>query len=43
MARRTDAMSVSQFLDNLGHARSDNSFRIPPEPRAARAEFCRGR
>lgn len=41
MARRTDAMSVSQFFDNIGHARADNAFRIPPEPRAARARFCR--
>jgi arabinofuranosyltransferase len=42
MARRTDTMSVSQFFDNLGHARADNSFRIPPEPRDARAKFCAG-
>ena len=33
-------MSVSQFLDNLGHARADNDFRIPPEPREARAKLC---
>jgi arabinofuranosyltransferase len=40
LARRTDSMSVSQFFDNVGHARADNDFRIPPEPRAARAKFC---
>jgi arabinofuranosyltransferase len=41
MARRTDSMSVSQFFDNVSHARADNAFRIPPEPRAARAKLCR--
>jgi arabinofuranosyltransferase len=40
MDRRTHAMSVSQFFDDIAHARSDNSFRIPPEPREARAKFC---
>ena len=40
LARRTTSMSVSQFFDNVGHARADNDFRIPPEPRAARAKFC---
>lgn len=41
MARRTDAMSVSQFLDNVRHARADDALRIPPEPRDARAQLCR--
>jgi arabinofuranosyltransferase len=37
----TAPMSVGQFFDNLTSARANNAFRIPPEPRDARAKFCR--
>ncbi len=40
LARRTASMSISQFFDNVGHARADTDFRIPPEPREARAKLC---
>jgi hypothetical protein len=34
-------LGLGRFLDNLGDSFTNFSFRIPPEPRDARAELCR--
>jgi arabinofuranosyltransferase len=34
------ALGLGQFIDNLGNSFTNFGFRIPPEPRDARAELC---
>ena len=40
MGHITKPLSASQFLDNLTSAPSNTRFRIAPEPREARRQFC---
>ena len=40
MGHITKPLSASQFIDNLTSAPSNTRFRIAPEPREARRQFC---